>query len=180
MYNIIKYQPSEYGAYRFPAWAEALGILMGLFSCLMIPAGMLVAVLREEGTLWEVGDPEAPRKCAGVIPSPCLAWGLWRFAACGVQSMGLLVWGGHGHEGLCFGGAKGEQGGSSMGGTPGTLGGVPLLKDFIQGWAVELLAACSLPSSALLRCSPRAAPCSAAELAALPRLQPSQAGAGAR
>nr|XP_047913324.1 sodium-dependent proline transporter isoform X1 [Anser cygnoides] len=53
VYNIIKYQPSEYGAYRFPAWAEALGILMGLFSCLMIPAGMLVAVLREEGTLWE-------------------------------------------------------------------------------------------------------------------------------
>uniref|UniRef100_A0A8B9R635 Transporter n=1 Tax=Anas platyrhynchos TaxID=8839 RepID=A0A8B9R635_ANAPL len=40
-------------AYRFPTWAEALGILMGLFSCLMIPAGMLVAVLREEGTLWE-------------------------------------------------------------------------------------------------------------------------------
>uniref|UniRef100_A0A8C6ZBH1 Transporter n=1 Tax=Nothoprocta perdicaria TaxID=30464 RepID=A0A8C6ZBH1_NOTPE len=53
VYNIIKYQPSEYGSYRFPAWAEALGILMGLFSCLMIPAGMVLAVLREEGTLWE-------------------------------------------------------------------------------------------------------------------------------
>lgn len=65
VYNIIKYQPSEYGTYRFPAWAEALGILMGLFSCLMIPAGMLVAVLREEGTLWEVGGPEAPQKCWG-------------------------------------------------------------------------------------------------------------------
>lgn len=54
MYSIVKYQPSEYGSYRFPAWAELLGILMGLLSCLMIPAGMLVAVLREEGSLWEV------------------------------------------------------------------------------------------------------------------------------
>lgn len=54
VYSIIKYQPSEYGSYRFPAWAELLGILMGLLSCLLIPAGMLVAVLREEGSLWEV------------------------------------------------------------------------------------------------------------------------------
>ncbi|XP_036705006.1 sodium-dependent proline transporter isoform X3 [Balaenoptera musculus] len=53
VYSIVKYQPSEYGSYRFPAWAELLGILMGLLSCLMIPAGMLVAVLREEGSLWE-------------------------------------------------------------------------------------------------------------------------------
>lgn len=54
MYSIVKYQPSEYGSYRFPAWAELLGILMGLLSCLLIPVGMLVAVLREEGSLWEV------------------------------------------------------------------------------------------------------------------------------
>lgn len=54
VYSIVKYQPSEYGSYRFPAWAELLGILMGLLSCLLIPAGMLVAVLREEGSLWEV------------------------------------------------------------------------------------------------------------------------------
>lgn len=54
VYSIVKYQPSEYGSYRFPAWAELLGILMGLLSCLMIPAGMLAAVLREEGSLWEV------------------------------------------------------------------------------------------------------------------------------
>ncbi|XP_047635003.1 sodium-dependent proline transporter [Phacochoerus africanus] len=53
VYSIVKYQPSEYGSYRFPAWAELLGILMGLLSCLLIPAGMLVAVLREEGSLWE-------------------------------------------------------------------------------------------------------------------------------
>ncbi|XP_016865257.1 sodium-dependent proline transporter isoform X2 [Homo sapiens] len=53
VYSIVKYQPSEYGSYRFPPWAELLGILMGLLSCLMIPAGMLVAVLREEGSLWE-------------------------------------------------------------------------------------------------------------------------------
>nr|XP_030689930.1 sodium-dependent proline transporter isoform X2 [Globicephala melas] len=53
VYSIAKYQPSEYGSYRLPAWAELLGILMGLLSCLMIPAGMLVAVLREEGSLWE-------------------------------------------------------------------------------------------------------------------------------
>lgn len=57
VYSIVKYQPSEYGSYRFPAWAELLGILMGLLSCLMIPAGMLVAVLREEGSLWEVSLP---------------------------------------------------------------------------------------------------------------------------
>lgn len=57
VYSIIKYQPSEYGSYRFPAWAELLGILMGLLSCLLIPAGMLVAVLREEGSLWEVSRP---------------------------------------------------------------------------------------------------------------------------
>ncbi|XP_051649824.1 sodium-dependent proline transporter isoform X1 [Manacus candei] len=53
VYNIVKYQPSEYGSYRFPTWAEALGILMGVLSCLMIPLGMVVAVLQEEGTLWE-------------------------------------------------------------------------------------------------------------------------------
>lgn len=61
VYSIVKYQLSEYGSYRFPAWAELLGILMGLLSCLMIPAGMLVAVLREEGSLWEVS-----------LPNPCL------------------------------------------------------------------------------------------------------------
>lgn len=60
VYSIVKYQPSEYGSYRFPAWAELLGILMGLLSCLMIPAGMLVAVLREEGSLWEVSPPSLP------------------------------------------------------------------------------------------------------------------------
>ncbi|NXY74701.1 SC6A7 protein, partial [Glareola pratincola] len=53
VYNIVKYQPSEYGSYRFPAWAEVLGILMGVLSCLMIPVGMVAAVLQEEGTLWE-------------------------------------------------------------------------------------------------------------------------------
>lgn len=58
VYSIVKYQPSEYGTYRFPAWAELLGILMGLLSCLLIPAGMLVAVLREEGSLWEVSWPQ--------------------------------------------------------------------------------------------------------------------------
>ncbi|MEE6478512.1 hypothetical protein FKM82_011865 [Ascaphus truei] len=52
-YSILKYQPSKYGSYQFPLWSEALGILMGLLSCLMIPIGMLVAVLKEEGTLWE-------------------------------------------------------------------------------------------------------------------------------
>uniref|UniRef100_A0A8B9Q1Y2 Transporter n=1 Tax=Apteryx owenii TaxID=8824 RepID=A0A8B9Q1Y2_APTOW len=71
VYNIIKYQPSEYGSYRFPAWAEVLGILMGLFSCLMIPAGMVVAVLREEGTLWEVGGPVA-HCCWGALQK---CWG---------------------------------------------------------------------------------------------------------
>lgn len=70
MYSIIKYQPSEYGSYRFPAWAELLGILMGLLSCLLIPAGMLVAVLREEGSLWEVSQP-AP---AYPWPSRPVAW----------------------------------------------------------------------------------------------------------
>lgn len=59
MYNIVKYQPSEYGSYRFPAWAEILGILMGVLSCLMIPIGMVVAVFQEEGTLWEVGGAGA-------------------------------------------------------------------------------------------------------------------------
>lgn len=70
VYSIIKYQPSEYGSYRFPAWAELLGILMGLLSCLLIPAGMLVAVLREEGSLWEVSQhtPAYPQ------PSQPVAW----------------------------------------------------------------------------------------------------------
>ncbi|KAK1161062.1 hypothetical protein AOXY_G19947 [Acipenser oxyrinchus oxyrinchus] len=53
VYSIVKYQRSEYGNYKFPHWAEVLGILMGLFPCLMIPAGMLIAVLQEEGTLLE-------------------------------------------------------------------------------------------------------------------------------
>lgn len=71
MYSIVKYQPSEYGSYRFPAWAELLGILMGLLSCLMIPAGMLVAVLREEGSLWEVSLPFLPTYSLPALrPSP--------------------------------------------------------------------------------------------------------------
>uniref|UniRef100_A0A670IF30 Transporter n=1 Tax=Podarcis muralis TaxID=64176 RepID=A0A670IF30_PODMU len=54
VYSIIKYEPSEYnGSYRFPFWAEILGILMGIISCLMIPMGMVFAVLHEEGTLWQ-------------------------------------------------------------------------------------------------------------------------------
>lgn len=59
VYSIIKYQPLEYnGTYRFPFWAELLGILMGTFSCLMIPIGMVFAVLREEGAFWQVrGSP---------------------------------------------------------------------------------------------------------------------------
>ncbi|KAM8972909.1 sodium-dependent proline transporter [Pelodytes ibericus] len=52
-YSIVKYQPSQYGTYQFPLWSEAVGILMGLLSCMMIPIGMLVAILKEEGTLWE-------------------------------------------------------------------------------------------------------------------------------
>eukprot|EP00079_Xenopus_tropicalis_P012744 XP_002940131.2 PREDICTED: sodium-dependent proline transporter [Xenopus tropicalis] len=52
-YSILKYQPSQYGSYKFPLWSEALGILMGLLSCMMIPIGMLVAILKEEGSLWE-------------------------------------------------------------------------------------------------------------------------------
>ena len=72
VYSIVKYQPSEYGSYRFPAWAELLGILMGLLSCLMIPAGMLVAVLREEGSLWEVS---LPHPCLLPAPQPvALPW----------------------------------------------------------------------------------------------------------
>lgn len=69
VYSIVKYQPSEYGSYRFPAWAELLGILMGLLSCLLIPAGMLVAVLREEGSLWEVSWLHF------CLPSAFLTWG---------------------------------------------------------------------------------------------------------
>lgn len=72
MYSIAKYQPSEYGSYRFPAWAELLGILMGLLSCLMIPAGMLVAVLREEGSLWEVSLARPHLPPAFLTPSPAL------------------------------------------------------------------------------------------------------------
>ncbi|KAJ8405466.1 hypothetical protein AAFF_G00319390 [Aldrovandia affinis] len=53
VYSIVKYQPSEYGMYKFPRWAETLGILMGLLPCLMVPAGMGVALLKEEGTLME-------------------------------------------------------------------------------------------------------------------------------
>lgn len=84
MYNIVKYQPSEYGNYRFPTWAEVLGILMGVLSCLMIPMGMVVAVLQEEGTLWEVGGTGAchywgaPQKCAAVSTPPCQANTLWK------------------------------------------------------------------------------------------------------
>ena len=47
--------------------AVLLGILMGLLSCLMIPAGMLVAVLREEGSLWEVS---LPHPCLPPAPNP--------------------------------------------------------------------------------------------------------------
>lgn len=72
VYSIVKYQPSVYGSYRFPAWAELLGILMGLLSCLMIPAGMLVAVLREEGSLWEVSLPH-PACLQPPTPWPCSA-----------------------------------------------------------------------------------------------------------
>uniref|UniRef100_A0A8D2JBU4 Transporter n=1 Tax=Varanus komodoensis TaxID=61221 RepID=A0A8D2JBU4_VARKO len=54
VYSIIKYEPLEYnGTYHFPFWAEVLGILMGIFSCLMIPLGMVFAVIQEEGTLWQ-------------------------------------------------------------------------------------------------------------------------------
>nr|XP_015205140.1 PREDICTED: sodium-dependent proline transporter isoform X3 [Lepisosteus oculatus] len=53
VYSIVKYEPSEYGTYKLPKWAEILGILMGLLPCSMVPTGMVVSVLREEGTLKE-------------------------------------------------------------------------------------------------------------------------------
>ncbi|XP_015205140.2 sodium-dependent proline transporter isoform X3 [Lepisosteus oculatus] len=53
VYSIVKYEPSEYGTYKLPKWAEILGIFMGLLPCLMVPTGMVVSVLREEGTLKE-------------------------------------------------------------------------------------------------------------------------------
>lgn len=67
-YSIVKYQPSQYGSYQFPYWSEALGILMGLLSCMMIPIGMLVAVLKEEGTLWEVSNAHSNAKYNVYIP----------------------------------------------------------------------------------------------------------------
>ncbi|XP_032075566.1 sodium-dependent proline transporter-like [Thamnophis elegans] len=41
----------QYGAYRFPPWGQALGVCMGLLSCIQIPLWAGIALFKESGTL---------------------------------------------------------------------------------------------------------------------------------
>ncbi|XP_043928974.1 sodium-dependent proline transporter-like [Protopterus annectens] len=47
MYNI----PLHYGSYIYPQWGRALGICMGVISCMQIPIWAVLAMLKESGTL---------------------------------------------------------------------------------------------------------------------------------
>ncbi|XP_015685928.1 sodium-dependent proline transporter-like, partial [Protobothrops mucrosquamatus] len=41
----------HYGAYRFPRWGQALGVCMGVLSCIQIPLWAGIALCKESGTL---------------------------------------------------------------------------------------------------------------------------------
>ncbi|XP_068787041.1 sodium-dependent proline transporter-like [Struthio camelus] len=43
--------PLRYGAYAYPAWGRALGVCMGVLTCLQVPLWAAVALCRETGTL---------------------------------------------------------------------------------------------------------------------------------
>lgn len=47
MYNT----PLHYGPYEYPAWGKALGVCLGVVSCIQIPIWSVVAVVSESGTL---------------------------------------------------------------------------------------------------------------------------------
>ncbi|XP_070605459.1 sodium-dependent proline transporter-like isoform X2 [Erythrolamprus reginae] len=45
--------PLHYGGYRFPRWGQALGVCMGVLSCIQIPLWAAIAFCKESGTLVE-------------------------------------------------------------------------------------------------------------------------------
>lgn len=51
----------HYGAYRFPRWGQALGICMGVLSCIQIPLWAGIALCKESGTLVAVSRGREPR-----------------------------------------------------------------------------------------------------------------------
>uniref|UniRef100_A0A4W3GII1 Sodium-dependent proline transporter-like n=1 Tax=Callorhinchus milii TaxID=7868 RepID=A0A4W3GII1_CALMI len=50
MYNT----PLRYGSYEYPPWGKALGVCLGVLSCIQIPTWAAVAVLKESGTFRDV------------------------------------------------------------------------------------------------------------------------------
>lgn len=72
----------HYGAYRFPRWGQALGVCMGVLSCIQIPLWAGIALCKESGTLvavsWgehSVGRGMGPASgkrthCPGCVESP--------------------------------------------------------------------------------------------------------------
>ncbi|XP_078682720.1 sodium-dependent proline transporter-like isoform X1 [Branchiostoma floridae x Branchiostoma belcheri] len=66
IFNLVQFNPVTYGDYEYPNWAEIMGLLMGLSSCLLIPVVAVIQVCRQKGSLLE-------RIKAAARPSP--DWG---------------------------------------------------------------------------------------------------------
>lgn len=55
VFYVISYEPVTYGTdYKYPKWAEIMGICMSLTSMLWIPAYAVYYILTQPGTLREV------------------------------------------------------------------------------------------------------------------------------
>ncbi|XP_078602411.1 sodium-dependent proline transporter-like isoform X2 [Branchiostoma floridae x Branchiostoma japonicum] len=53
IFNLVQFNPVTYGDYEYPNWAEIMGLLMGLSSCLLIPIVAVIQVCRQKGSLLE-------------------------------------------------------------------------------------------------------------------------------
>ena len=55
LWSVVQYVPIRYGSYEYPAWGEALGLLISSASMVWIPGYAVYYLLTTKGTLKEVG-----------------------------------------------------------------------------------------------------------------------------
>ncbi len=54
VFSWVMYQPPRLDNYRYPAWAESLGIIIGVIPMLFIPAGIVVQFGRKASSFAEL------------------------------------------------------------------------------------------------------------------------------
>ncbi|XP_060081370.1 sodium-dependent proline transporter-like [Ylistrum balloti] len=68
IFTFVDYSPSEYGDYKYPGWADALGWVMAFLSVLAIPITMLYKISRED-------DEDSFVEKIKLLVTPTREWG---------------------------------------------------------------------------------------------------------